>query len=147
MQDPGGTSPANGIRLTPRITIPDGLVEFAYASSSGPGGQNVNKRATKCTLRIRVADIPFGPSQSLRLRSLAGSYLTTQDELVISSDEHRSQAQNREACIDKLSQLVLEASVLPKTRRKTKPSRGSIERRLTAKRVTSERKRQRRTDD
>ncbi|MCX5691474.1 MAG: alternative ribosome rescue aminoacyl-tRNA hydrolase ArfB [Planctomycetota bacterium] len=149
MQNPGGpTSPQpNGVRLTPRITLPEDLVEFTYASSSGPGGQNVNKRATKCTLRVRVTDVPFSPPQTLRLRSLAGSFLTSADELVISSVEHRSQAQNREACIAKLAQLVLEASVLPKVRRKTKPSRGSIERRLTAKRVTSERKKTRRGDE
>jgi ribosome-associated protein len=147
MTDSSGTTPPAGLRLTPRITLPETLVEWSYAASSGPGGQGVNKRATKCTLRVRLADIPFGPAQLQRLRTLASLYLTDQDELVISSDEHRSQHRNRDACVEKLAALVLEASVLPKVRRKTRPGRGAIERRLKEKHVRSDRKKSRRAEE
>lgn len=147
MEDAANQDHPSGVRLTPRITLHESAVDFSYASSSGPGGQNVNKRATKCTLRVRVDAIPFGPAQRARLESLGSVYLTGSGELVIDCDEHRSQARNREGCIEKLSDLVRRASVLPKTRRKTKPTRGSIERRLKEKKVRSERKQSRRHED
>ncbi len=147
MHRPEEPAELQGIRLTPRITLPEDAVEFVYASSSGPGGQNVNKKATKCQLRVRIDAIPLGELQRSRLVTLAAQYVTSAGEILIATDDHRSQGRNRDACIDKLSQLVREASVLPKIRRKTRPSRGSVERRLTAKKITGERKKLRRADD
>jgi ribosome-associated protein len=134
----------SGIELAPGIRVPESALAFSFASSSGPGGQNVNKRATKAELRIRLADLPLPPDAAPRLAALAGRRLTDDGELVISSDEQRSQMQNRAACLERLRELLVRALARPKRRRPTRPSRGSIERRLEAKRTASDRKRARR---
>lgn len=151
--DPIQPSPVNtdstpsGLRLTPRITLPESLVDFNFSSSSGPGGQNVNKRATKCALRVHISSIPLNPTAAARLATLSSTYLTADGFILITSDEHRSQGRNRDACIDKLADLVKRAVVQPKIRRATRPSRGSIERRLKEKKHQSERKRNRTSDE
>lgn len=136
-------SPTSGLRLAPGITLPEGVVDFSFVASGGPGGQNVNKRATKCQLRVRLADIPLNHAQMGRLVRLAGAAVTDAGDLLIVSDEQRSQGQNKAACIDRLSELVRRALVAPKIRRPTKPSRGSKERRLQEKKVRGEIKRRR----
>jgi ribosome-associated protein len=140
-------APTSGLRLAPGIVLPEGLVDFSFVASGGPGGQNVNKRATKCQLRLRLADIPLNHAQMGRLVRLAGAAVTDAGELLIISDEHRSQGQNKAACVDRLGELVRRALVAPKVRRPTKPSRGSKERRLQEKRVRSEAKARRREVD
>src|SRR5437762_1332620 len=92
--------PTSGLRLAPGIVLPEGLAEFSFVASGGPGGQNVNKRATKCQLRVRLADLPLNHAQMGRLVRLAGAAVTDAGELLIVSDEHRSQGQNKAACID-----------------------------------------------
>jgi ribosome-associated protein len=123
------------------------VLRFAFARASGPGGQNVNKRSTKAELRLDPRSLPLRPAVLARLLDQARGYLTDQGELLIVSDEHRSQPRNREECLDRLRALLLSAAVEPKIRRKTRPSRGSKERRLAAKREHGEKKRRRRGDD
>jgi len=126
--------PAGGeVEIAPGRRVPADAVEVTYALGSGPGGQNVNKRATKCRLRVAVADLPLTDAQRRRLRSTAGSWLTKGGELVIESSEHRTQSQNRRACFGRLRELVLRSLVPPKPRIATKPTRGSKERRIEAK--------------
>jgi ribosome-associated protein len=131
------------VELAPGVRVPEAAVEFSYSRSGGPGGQNVNKVSTRCQLRIAVAAVPIHPEAQQRLREIAGRYLTTADELVIDSESERSQSGNRATCLAKLRELIVRAKVRPKARRATKPSRGSIERRISAKKRTSERKRSR----
>lgn len=123
----------NAHRLAPGVFIPEAAIEFTFASASGPGGQNVNKRATKAILRVRVADIAISPDALSRLRALAGSYLVSDDELLIPAHEHRSQERNKAECLERLGELVRAAIPRPKVRRKTKPSRGAKERRIAEK--------------
>lgn len=130
-----------GVVVQGRVVARDDQFDFSFVSSGGPGGQNVNKRATKCVMRLAVTALALTPNQLDRLRGLAGSLLTTGDELVITSDEHRSQERNRSECIDRLAELVRRALVVPKVRRKTKPSRGAKERRISEKKRTGEIKR------
>ncbi len=139
--NPSPTS--TGIEIAPGVRIPEAVARFSFASSSGPGGQNVNKRATKAELRIALADLPIPPDARARLETLAGRRLTDAGELVITSDEQRSQAQNRAACLQRLRELLVQALVRPKRRRATRPSRGSVERRLESKRSVSRRKQSR----
>lgn len=135
---------ASRLRLAPGAYVAEDAVGFEFVSSSGPGGQNVNKRATKARLRVAVdaIDLPHGARQ--RLVRLAGSQVNDAGELVIAADEERSQKRNREAALARLRTLVAKAMVRPTPRKKTKPSRGSIERRLKAKRERSETKARRR---
>jgi ribosome-associated protein len=129
--------------LAPGVRVGPGILRFAFSSSSGPGGQNVNKRATKTELRVRLIDLPIPADARHRLVTIAGQRVTADGELIITSDEHRSQGQNRAECLARLRELLVRAMARPRKRRPTRPSRGSIERRLTAKRATGERKRRR----
>jgi ribosome-associated protein len=124
-----------------RLVAPAAAFDFSFVSSGGPGGQNVNKRATKCVMRVAAGSLALTPTQLGRLRGLAGSLLTSGDELVIASDEHKSQGRNRTACLDRLAELVRRALVVPKVRKKTRPSRGAKERRITAKKRAGDIKR------
>lgn len=141
-----GASPGE-IRLAAGVSVPESAIEFTFVSSSGPGGQNVNRRSTKARLRVRLADLGLRPAAERRLRTLAGTLLTDEGELILTSDATRSQRANREDCLDRLKELVARSLVAPKPRKKTKPTRGSVERRLKEKRIRSERKSRRKSDD
>jgi len=130
--------------VTPRLLIPGALLDFSFARASGPGGQNVNKKSTKCVLRVKVASLPLHVDQRSRLNTIAGHLLTDAGELIITCDEHRSAPRNKSECLDRLRTLIARCLVAPKTRKATKPTRGSKERRLSAKRIASDRKRGRR---
>lgn len=121
------------------ITIPDGELHFSFARSSGPGGQNVNKVSSKATLHFRAADSPsLPPGVKERLLAAFKSRLTKEGELVISSQEHRDQPRNIEACLTRLKEMILSVASPPKKRRATRPSRGSKVRRLKAKKERSQ---------
>jgi ribosome-associated protein len=132
--------------VTSRVRIPAGEIELSYARSSGPGGQNVNKVASKAILRWRPAT-----SQALSeddrfhvLRALAPR-LTNDGDLVLASDRHRDQPKNVAAVLERLVDLLRAALLRPVSRKKSRPTRASKERRLTSKRARSETKRQRRS--
>ena len=106
--------------------------------ASGPGGQNVNKVASAVELRFDVGSSSLPPPVKSRLTALAGSRMTTEGVLVLDSREHRTQGQNREAARVRLATLIQQASVRPKKRRPTKPSKAARERRLTAKKLRAD---------
>lgn len=138
---------SDNLELAPKVRVPRAQIDLSYTSASGPGGQNVNKRATKARLRIPLDAIPINPPAKARLAKLAGSLLTDSGDIVIASDEHRSQSQNRQECFDRLRNLIVKAVVRPKVRRPTKPSRGAIQRRLDAKKQRGQTKRRRKDLD
>ncbi|MSR69724.1 MAG: aminoacyl-tRNA hydrolase [Phycisphaerales bacterium] len=154
---PPSTRPSNAITLGPIAWVHPAALRFTYARSGGPGGQNVNKVESKAQLRVAISSIGgLDHAARLRLARMAESHLFGADandpmsvesltaDIGFSAEEHRSQRANHDECIARLHELVLRASVPPKRRRKTKPTRGSRERRLEAKRIQGDKKDRRR---
>jgi ribosome-associated protein len=136
------------LRITPHLTIDDSAIEFDFVTASGPGGQNVNKVASAAQLRFDAAHCAaLSRPQYERLVRLAGRRMTRDGVIVIQAQRFRSQEQNRRDALDRLVALLAAAAIAPKARRKTRPTLAAKERRLTAKRHQSERKRTRRVDE
>ena len=128
------------------MVSPD-AISISFIRSSGPGGQNVNKRSTKAQLRINIDEIPLNDRARARLLRLGRSAINTKNELVLSADDTRSQSRNRKACMDRLREIIMRAMIEPKARRATKPTRGSVRRRLEEKKQRSQTKQRRRPPD
>ena len=130
--------------LTPDLAIDESELDERFVRASGPGGQNVNKVATAVELRFDASrSAALNDEVRERLRVLAGSRMTADGVLVIDARRHRTQAQNREDARERLAELLRQALVKPKRRRKTKPSKRAVERRLESKRQRSDTKRAR----
>jgi ribosome-associated protein len=128
------------------VYAPAGALRFSYARSSGPGGQNVNKVNTKVELWVRP-DWLVGLSHRAveRLGKLAGKRLTAAGEIHLSADTERGQEGNRAEAFRRLREMIVQAKVEPKVRKKTKPSKAAKRRRLDSKRHRSEVKSTRRS--
>ena len=122
-------------------------LRFRFVRASGPGGQNVNKRATCAQMRVRIDDLQMSGRAKERLRELAGALVTDEDEILISRENTRSQSRNKDACIEALKELAARAVVVPKARRKTKPSRAANQRRIDEKKRRGKAKRDRRNPE
>jgi ribosome-associated protein len=123
------------------ISIPDSEFEWTYARSGGPGGQNVNKVSSKAVLRWKLTESPSVPPHvKERFLRLFASRVTTEGEVVISSQQFRDQERNRQDCREKLAEMLREAATLPKPRKATKPTKGSKRRRLADKKRNAETK-------
>ena len=132
------------LQITPTLEIPDSELVERFVRSAGPGGQNVNKVSTAVELRFDVARSPSLPEE-VRARLLArrDRRLTDDGVLVLSAQRFRTQERNREDARERLGALIAAATVAPKKRIATKPTRGAKERRLGAKRERATVKRQR----
>ena len=124
------------LRVTDQLHIADWELSESFVRSTGPGGQNVNKVSTAVELRFEADRSPhLTPQVKARLKRLAGRRWTNEGAIVIQADETRSQARNRELARERLVDLIVQALVVPKRRIATKPTYGSVQRRLVAKKV------------
>ena len=122
------------IRITPRISIDEHEVEESFVRASGPGGQNVNKLATAVQLRFNIRNSPSLPDDvRARLERLAGARVTRDGALGIIAQRHRTQGRNREDALERLIDLIRRATIVPRLRRPTKPSKAERQRRVDAK--------------
>ena len=138
------------MRISPTVELDDKELEERFVRSSGPGGQNVNKVSTAVELRFNLsANGSIPPPAKARLVKLAGRRLTDDGILIIQADRFRTQEMNRSDAKKRLGELIAQALIAPKPRIKTKPTRGSKERRLKSKIVRGgvKKLRQARSDD
>ena len=145
LSSPFATVSANALTLDVPgvVSIPLSEIEITYVRSSGPGGQNVNKVASKARLRWNLLGGRLEPYVVERFKTLYPSWVTEDGEVVIASQISRDAPKNRAACLEKLGNAIKKAAFRPKKRIPTKPTRGSILRRLDAKAKLSAKKRER----
>lgn len=119
-------------------------LQFQYSRSSGPGGQKVNKTETRVEAHWDLlASAAFKGEQKTRIQSKLSSRLTKQGILIFYSEQYRTRPQNRKACIENLMDSLEKALTIPKKRKKTKPTRSSVEKRIKEKKALGEKKRMR----
>ena len=122
---------AEPITVRAGVVIPDGAIQVRAVRASGPGGQNVNKVASKVELRVDLSRIAgLDPPALARLQTIAAGALDAQGCLLVTSQRTRDQRLNLDDAREKVRILVLRALERPRPRRKTKPTRGSVERRI-----------------
>jgi ribosome-associated protein len=149
MSDSHNSDADVGVVVTPHVTIPYSELQVQAISGSGPGGQHVNRSATRIALSWSVRHTrALDEAQRARVAGVLGSRLDSEGFIRIVAGEFRSQLQNRAAAMERLAHVVARALIVPKSRKATRPTRASVERRIDAKKMRSKTKRDRnRMDD
>lgn len=127
--------------------LPESEVEWTAIRASGPGGQHVNKVSSGVHLRFDVMSSSLPGSLKQKLLALSDSRITRDGVVVIKSTGFRSQEKNRQAALDRLDQLLRDVQRIEKTRRKTRPTKSSVRKRLDKKRKQGDLKKSRKPVD
>ncbi|MEY4620117.1 alternative ribosome rescue aminoacyl-tRNA hydrolase ArfB [Sphingorhabdus sp.] len=117
--------------------LPEDLLEETFLASTGPGGQNVNKVATACQLRVDVFALGLQPYAFRQLKVLAGSKMTMNGELIVTARSHRTREANRADARARVIELIDRAHIRQARRVATKPSKAAKARRVDAKKGRS----------
>lgn len=123
------------------VEIPEDALSERFLAATGPGGQNVNKVATACQLRVDVFKLGLPPHAYERLKTIAGSRMTSGGELIITARNYRTQEANREDARRRLAEMIAEAHLVQRKRKPTRPSRAAKAKRVDHKKQRSEVKR------
>ena len=115
------------------VVIPDDALSEKFLAATGPGGQNVNKVATACQLRVDIYRLGLAPHVFKRLKIIAGTKMTIGGELIITARRFRSQESNREDARVRLAKMIADAHIVQARRRPTKPSRAAKAKRVDTK--------------
>lgn len=126
------------------MRIPENIIHFKAARSSGPGGQNVNKRATKVHLWVSMAELPLNDFEKAMIREKLAHHISKDDNLWLEVEEERTQEANKEIAIERLNRLIEEALHESLPRIPTNPSVAAEERRIAEKKTHGEKKKKRR---
>jgi len=119
------------------VVIPVDALSERFLAATGPGGQNVNKVATACQLRVDVFKLGLSPYAYERLKTIAGSRMTTGGELIITARRFRTQEANREDARRRLAEMIADAHVVQARRKPTRPSRAAKAKRVDEKKGRS----------
>jgi ribosome-associated protein len=131
------------IKVADGIWLSEGELSWEFVRAGGPGGQHVNKASTAVQLRFDIGSSSMPRDVKERLKSLAGRRLAGVGEVVIVARESRSQERNRAEALRKLVELIAAAAEKPRTRKKSRPTAASRERRLKAKTIRGAKKKMR----
>ena len=123
------------------VQIPDDALSERFLAATGPGGQNVNKVATACQLRVDLFKLGLSPDAYERLKAIAGSRMTNGGELIITARNYRTQEANREDARRRLAEMIASAHVVQRKRKPTRPSKAAKAKRVDTKKQRSEVKR------
>jgi ribosome-associated protein len=123
------------------VAIPEDALSEKFLAATGPGGQNVNKVATACQLRVDVFRLGLSPYAYERLKVIAGSRMTSGGELIITARNYRTQEANREDARRRLAEMIAEAHLVQRKRKPTRPSRAAKAKRVDQKKQRSQLKR------
>jgi ribosome-associated protein len=120
------------------VVLPDEALSERFLAATGPGGQNVNKVATACQLRVDVFKLGLNPEAYERLKDIAGSRMTSNGEIIITARNYRTQEANREDARARLAEMIAKAHMVPRKRKPTRPSRAAKAKRVDQKKQRSQ---------
>lgn len=133
MASEDNTNGDKAVFIDRRFSVPIYLIDFNAIRASGPGGQNVNKTSSAVNLQLDLSAVGMPDAYRERIMAHRDRRISDSGIITIKAQNHRTQFRNRSEAIERLKTLLLEAVTVPETRRKTKPSYGSVQRRLKSK--------------